>query len=143
LLLTPGDYTVTGRDDPEIGSFRAHATVPAPLEWTNQSQIETIDRGKDVAVTWKGAWPGDLVIVIAANMDQVTGATGLCACVAPGDAGHFTIPAARLTNLPPSTGEGSLPMNVLLLARIPAQNTSSGRVLAAYASLDSRTVDFR
>jgi uncharacterized protein (TIGR03437 family) len=143
LFLSPGSYTITGRGDPDIGSFRAQATVPAPLEWSNQSQIETIDRGKGVAVAWNGAGPGDLVIVIAANMDQVTGAAGICVCVATGSARLFAIPADRLTNLPPSTGEGGLPLNVLLLARIPAQITSNGRVPAAYASLDSRTVDFR
>jgi uncharacterized protein (TIGR03437 family) len=143
LFLTPGDYTITGRGDPDIGSFRAQATVTAPIDWINRSQIDTVDRGKDVAVAWNGAAPGDLVIVIASNMDQVTGAMGLCACVAPANAGHFTIPADMLTNLPPSTGEGGLPLNLLLLARIPAQHTSTGGVLAAYASLDSRTVQFR
>jgi uncharacterized protein (TIGR03437 family) len=78
LFLTPGDYTVAGRGDPEIGSFRAQVTVPTPLEWTNQSQIETIDRRKGVAVAWSGVGPSELVIVIASNMDQVTGAMGLC-----------------------------------------------------------------
>jgi uncharacterized protein (TIGR03437 family) len=143
LFLSPGDYTISGRGDPAIGSFRAQAMVPAPLEWTNQNQIDTIDRAKGVAVTWSGAAPSELVIVVASNMDQVTGALGLCACVAPGNAGRFTIPADMLTNLPPSTGEGGLPLSALLLARIPAQSTSTGRVLSVYASLDSRTVDFR
>jgi uncharacterized protein (TIGR03437 family) len=143
LFLEPGDYTIEGRGDRAIGSFRAETTVPAPLEWTNRSQIDTIDRSKDVAVTWNSAAPSDFVIVIATNMDQVTGAMGLCACVAPGNAGHFTVPASTLSNLPPTTGEERVPLNLLILARIPAQGGSSGRVLAAYASLDSRTVDFR
>ena len=143
LFLTPGDYTITGRGDPDIGSFRTRVTVPAPLEWTNQNQIDTIDRSKGVAVTWTGVSPSELVIVIASNMDQVTGATGICACVAPGNSGRFTIPPEMLANVPPSTAEGGLPLNLLLLARIPAQITSAGRVPAAYASLDSRTVDFR
>jgi uncharacterized protein (TIGR03437 family) len=38
LFLAPGDYTLVGRGDPAIGSFRAQATVPAPLEWTNRSK---------------------------------------------------------------------------------------------------------
>ena len=143
LFLTPGDYTITGRGDPDIGSFRAQVTVPAPLEWTNQKQIDTIDRSKGVAVTCSGVGPSELVIVIASNMDQVTGATGICACVAPGNSGRFTIPREMLANVPPSTAEGGLPLNLLMLARIPAQITSAGRVRAAFASLDSRTVDFR
>jgi uncharacterized protein (TIGR03437 family) len=143
LFLTPGDYIITGRGDPDIGSFRTQATVPAPLEWTNQSQIDAIDRSRDVPVTWNGAGPGDLVIAIAANMDQTTGAMGLCACVAPGNARHFTIPAEMLANVPPSSDEGRLPLNLLLLARIPAESASNGGVFVAYASLDSRTVDFR
>jgi uncharacterized protein (TIGR03437 family) len=143
LFLSPGVFTITGRGDPDIGSFRAEAMVPAPLKWANRSQIDRIERGKDVAVTWSDAAPGDLVIVIAMNMDQVTGAMGLCACVAPGDAEHFTIPADRLANIPQSTGAGAFPSNLLMLARIPAQNNSTGRVAAAYVSVDSRTVDFR
>jgi len=143
LFLEPGDYTINGRGDRAIGSFQAQATVPAALDWTNRSQIDTIDRGKDVAVTWTGAGPNELVIVMAANLDQVTGAMGVCACVAPGDARRFTIPATMLSNMPPSTGEDRLPLNLLILAKIPAQNVSTGRVLAAYASLDSRTVEFR
>jgi hypothetical protein len=83
------------------------------------------------------------VIVIAANMDQVTGAMGLCACVAPGNAGRFTVPGSVLSNFPQTTGAERLPLSLLILARIPSESGSSGRVLAAYVSLDSRTVDFR
>jgi uncharacterized protein (TIGR03437 family) len=143
LFLSPGDYTITGWGDPAIGSFQTQASVPAALEWTNRNQIGTIDRGRDLALTWNGAGSNDLVVALAANMDQITGATGICACVASGNAGRLTIPAETLAGVPPSIAARGLSLSLLLLARIPAQITAAGRVAAAYGSLDSRTVNFR
>jgi uncharacterized protein (TIGR03437 family) len=143
LFLEPGDYTIRGWGDPAAGRFEARASVPPPLVWTNRSELETVDRGRPLTAVWSNTGADDLVVVIAAALDQANAALGLSACVAPAGAGRFTIPAARLARLPAASGSGGFTFGLVALARLPAQVSPSGGVAAASASLDSRTVDFR
>src|SRR5262249_5217803 len=53
--ITPGDYTVdNGTGSPAIGPFKAAITLPPPVQWTNQNPLGTIDRSRDLTVTWTG-----------------------------------------------------------------------------------------
>jgi uncharacterized protein (TIGR03437 family) len=142
LFLAPGVYSITGPGGRQVGPFRTEITVPEALKWTNRERIETVDRGKDLEFTWKGAFPGDLVVVAATNTDIHTGAMTFTACVAKGPEGHFAIPARLLTNLPVSIG-AIFPLNALLLARIPTTAPVGDRVTPAYVSIDLSTVNFR
>jgi uncharacterized protein (TIGR03437 family) len=137
LFLEPGPYDIRGMN------FQAGTIVPAPVEWTNRAQLDVIDRSRDFAFTWKGAAADDRILMAVANLDQATGAFGLAACVAPGGAGQFTMPARMMANLPAVTGAGRFPLNLALLAHLPAQPPSSADVRAVYASLEARTVDLR
>jgi uncharacterized protein (TIGR03437 family) len=143
LFLEPGQYQIRSRAEKDVPQFRAETIVPAALEWTNRGQSDIIDRGRDFAFTWKGAAAEDRVLLAIANLDQATGAFGVAACVAPGDAGRFTVPTRAMSNLPAVTGAGRFPLNLALVAHLPAQPPSPAGVRAAYASLEARTVDLR
>ncbi len=148
LLLLPQTYEISG-DGGEVGSFRAPVTVSKLLRWNNRARVTAIDRRLGVTVDWTPARPEDSIVITAMNINSESGALGVCECVAPARAGHFTIPAAALTNVPATKGGESLPLNLLLISEFPGQApvpfTAPGldRGLAFFFSTSARSVGYR
>lgn len=111
-FLEPGEYTVeNGGGGADIGSFNAKATVPSVLTWTNQSQIQTVNRSQDLNITWTGGQSGSLVLMIGTSIvsDSVTGSF---ICMADGAAGRFAVPSAVLSSLPATAGGGGVGVQI-------------------------------
>jgi hypothetical protein len=101
-----------------------------------------------VTVHWRGAGRGQLMLIVARNVDQITTAIGMCLCVERAEAGHFTIPPAMLANIPISRDMPGEPYDELVLGSFPAKpqrfaakGLDGGFVLPVYA--DGRRVDYR
>ena len=94
-------------NDPESADIKnpigAKITIPAPLVWTNQSTITSVNRSRGVTITWTGGDPGTYVSVSGSSAASLPSSVGAYFnCSAPVSAGTFTIPATVLIALPPS-----------------------------------------
>jgi len=121
LYLDPGRYKVTGLGGGDIGRFSSEVTIPPELVWSNRGAVLEIQRAKGVTVRWSPKDKDRLITVIAAAVDGVTGATGLCLCVAPKGSSSFFIPPESLANLPVTSGvsQGGSPEAGLILGSLP------------------------
>lgn len=102
LFLDPGTYTITAPGGKDIGAFTASLTLPNPVTWSNAAQITAINRSAGVTVTWVGGDASQTVIIAGGSTDQKTKKSGGFVCLAPGNAGTFTIPATVLADMPPT-----------------------------------------
>jgi hypothetical protein len=95
-----------GAGGPDIGPLSFNFTVPAQVNWTNQTTLtgSQIDRTKPLNVTWSG---GDSTgyVDIQGNAQSGMYDVGF-ECAAPTAAGEFTIPSYILLAIPPGTGGG-------------------------------------
>jgi len=138
-FLDPDTYTVSGPGGNDVGPFSFTMGIPTSATWTNRDQISSVDRSKDLTITWTGGDPSKqaaLILGFASLPDSST--SGGFACLATLDKGSFTIPTAMMANLPSTVGVGQGDMqSALIFATVPQGNqfvtfnTSSG------ASLDS------
>ena len=118
-FLDPGDYRLTVAGGHNVGAFTAPFSGPSPVEWTNRDQIDSIDRGRELRIEWRGAAADRQIIVLATNVDQLSTATGTVLCTALASAGHLTIAPEILANLPVSRGAGGVPYNRLFVGTLP------------------------
>lgn len=100
-------YTFTGPGGKNVGPFSATITFPTPLNWTNESSDTTVTESQGVSVTWTGGATGTYVII--AGSSTATGTNGLTisagfSCLAPANAGQFSVPSYVLIALPKGTG---------------------------------------
>ncbi len=121
-FLDPGEFRLSVPGGRDVPPFAVSFTAPSPLDWTNRDSIATVDRARDLVMTWRGAAADRLVIALATNVGQVSGATGTVLCTALPAAGRLTIPAEFLANLPASStaNQGRVPYNRLFLGTVPA-----------------------
>jgi hypothetical protein len=95
-------------NDPESADIKApigaKITIPAPLVWTNQGSIASVNRSQGATVAWTGGDPGTYVSIVGSSVARSGSPVGsYFNCSAPVSAGKFTIPAAVLLSLPPSS----------------------------------------
>jgi uncharacterized protein (TIGR03437 family) len=108
--FSAGAYTLSGSGGSAVGSFSAQLTVPTDPT-TNASSFTTIDRTKDLTVTWSGAAPGDFVAIsgtasVSAGLGPIATSPGdAFLCIAPGSTGTFTVPSFVLEALPSTASE--------------------------------------
>lgn len=153
--LNAGSYTVTGPGGPDVGAFNVTVNVPTPLNWTNQSQITSVNRSSGLTVKWTGGDPNGYVFIQGFSAYLPSGiidATQAIAegfnCAAKTTDGTFTVPSYVLNALPPS---GSIfgitvPGVVQLIASstpVPFQATGLDFALATNTVLISSTVPFQ
>jgi len=107
-FLVPGSYSFSGNG--AIGGFSSTFSVPADVKWTNSSSITTVDRSQDLKITWTGGAAGNFV-AISGTSSVATGILltsttpgNVFLCVAPAEAGSFTIPSFVLQALSKTTG---------------------------------------
>lgn len=90
-----------------VGAFDASISFPNPLvNWTNQSASATVSRSAGQTYTWTGGAPGTYVIMTGSAASN--SATGGYSCVAPVEAGTFTVPSYILYGLPAGTGSSMI-----------------------------------
>jgi hypothetical protein len=120
-FLQPGKYRISGQGGRDIGAFAAEGLYNASLEWAGAKRFDTIDRTRGATLEWRGVAAHERVMVMAINVDPLSGGTGVCFCVAPGSAGRWRLPALLLSNLPASRDTPGVPMSYLLMATLPAE----------------------
>ncbi|HYM10625.1 MAG TPA: choice-of-anchor D domain-containing protein, partial [Bryobacterales bacterium] len=124
LYLDPGSYTITGPGGADVGSFTAKLTLPPVVTWTNEAQLLTVDRSQGATLTWTGGDPASQgMLILATNIDNVSGVAAALVCTAPNAAGTFTIPPAILSTLPASNPQQPAQFTgLLLLGALPVAN---------------------
>jgi len=134
LFLTPGTYTIDNvAGGPDVAPFQAALSIPGKpvsLNWTNLGTIQTIDRSKDLNITWTGGDPKSEYVVIGGMVALSSILNGevsaFFACSERVEAGHFVIPSVILSALPASSTD---PLSALLLVgrvSLPAGAKFSG-----------------
>jgi uncharacterized protein (TIGR03437 family) len=116
--LEAGAYSFNnGAGGADVRAFTANATLSAPVNWTNKSQIVSVNRASGQTVTWTpGSANGYVVIYGYSASDASESAIlGVFTCTAPASAGTFTVPASVLLTLPATPGSNSVatPLSVL------------------------------
>jgi len=104
-----GAFTFKGSGGADVGPFTSTITfTSSPISWTNQSAAVTIDRTQGLTVNWTGGNAGTYVFISGTSTTTTTPAasrvTGEYMCLAPVDAGHFTVPSYILSALPVGSG---------------------------------------
>jgi hypothetical protein len=100
-----GTFTFKGTGGADVGSFTSAITFTNPLlTWTNQNVAATIDRSKDLQVTWTGGNPGTYVFISGTSTTPPPQLLGGFTCLAKADDGKFTVPSYILSALPAGKG---------------------------------------
>jgi hypothetical protein len=101
-----GTFTFNnGAGGADVGPFTSIITFTNPLlTWTNQSVAATIDRSKDLQVTWTGGNPGTYVFISGTSTTPPPQLIGGFTCLAKADDGKFTVPSYILSALPAGKG---------------------------------------
>lgn len=131
--LQPGPYTLNNGAGAVVGPFSTGLTIPGnqPV-WTNQDSLTSIPRSQDVTVTWSGGVAGGIVGIFGDSADPASGAGAEFACIAPADAGSFSVPSWVLSALPASGNDpatAGTPVGFLVVANTlpqPARFQATG-----------------
>ena len=112
-LLTAGPYQLTGNGGADVGKFTASLTVGRPVTIPGGLPM-SVDRSKDLTLTWSGGNPGDLVSVTGISGTTIGGTSsvpvydaGRLICTATADSGSITIPSSLLRQLPVTPADQS------------------------------------
>jgi hypothetical protein len=90
-----------------VGAFDASVNFPNPLiGWANQSASATVTRSAGQTYAWTGGAPGTFVIMNGNSSSN--SATGSYTCIAPVEAGTFTVPSYILYGLPAGNGTSQI-----------------------------------
>jgi uncharacterized protein (TIGR03437 family) len=110
---TGGSFSFTnGSGGPDVGAFTTsfNASITTPIAWTNSSAIGSVQRHNGQLVTWTGGASGSFVYIFGYSSVHVPSSLANGSdifvnftCSAPVSSGQFTVPAAVLNSLPPST----------------------------------------
>ncbi len=148
LFLEPGEFVLRGGGGKDVGPFQAAFSVPAPFEWTDRDELNVVERSRGLTVHWSGAAPGQLMLIVARNIDQLTTAIGMSLCLARSSASQIAIPAALLANVPATRDIPGTPFDEVALGSLSAKTTpvkaaglNGGFIVSVYAS--ARIVEFR
>jgi hypothetical protein len=99
---TGGSFTITATGSAAVQPFSVTVSDPSPLVWTNQSSITAVNRTQPLTVTWSGGIPGTYVQISGGSTIVSASATFLC--IAPVEAGTFTVPSYILLASPAASG---------------------------------------
>ena len=99
---TGGTFTIAATGSADVKPFSVTVSDLSPLVWTNQSSITAVDRTQPVTVTWTGGIPGTYVQIGGGS--TLISASAEFLCIAPVEAGQFTIPSYVLLATPAANG---------------------------------------
>lgn len=149
--LTPGNYTVNAQGGADVGAFQAMLTAGSSLNWLNQSSISTVNRSQDLQILWAGGGNGLVTISgVSVSGTSSSSAGGVFTCLAPANAGQFTVPSVVLLALPPSfqasSGGITIPAGFLFVGtQTNSSFTASGldQGFALYTDSTGKGVSFQ
>ena len=153
--LLAGSYTINGTGGSAVGSFATPFTIPSDVTWTNSADITTIDRTKDLTITWSGGSANNFVAISGLGVVPSAGALGpstdspgnVFLCIAPASAGTFTVPSIVLQALPPSSTISVVPTSFLLVgtqtAAVKFSSTGLDHGYVTYRSLSGNNVTIK
>jgi uncharacterized protein (TIGR03437 family) len=100
-------FTFRTTDGPDLEALTQSVTFPnSILSWSNQSDSAMITRASGQTYNWTGGAPGTFVIMTGSSVSN--GAQGSYSCIAPAEAGTFTVPSYILSGLPAGSGQSSI-----------------------------------
>jgi uncharacterized protein (TIGR03437 family) len=108
---TGGTFTFKGSGGADVGSFTSTVSFSNLMTWTNKSVAASIDKSQGLHVTWSGGNPGTYIFITGASATSAGVAAGYT-CLAPVDAGEFTVPSYILSALPDGNGGTQLQNDV-------------------------------
>lgn len=146
--FVPGHYILEGTGGTVVGPFSVEMDVSEPFQWTNGTGLNSVDREKDLLLTWTGGGPDDLVQASAtvrgfAPEDTTKVVDRVFQCAAPASAGQILVPASILQQMPivksvSAGGPKSTFYGSLSIAQTGPQNTGTFRApLVAGGSTES------
>jgi len=120
-INSAGDaITVSSTVGADVGAFDPTVNFTSPLfSWNELTSLTTVTRSQGVTVTWKDAVPTTDVLIIGGSSN--TQVVGLFICVAPAEAGAYTVGSYITDQMPP--GQGSL---TLVNTTVPVPFTATG-----------------
>jgi len=129
-----GTFTFKGTGGADVGSFSSTLTFSNPLiSWTNQNSATSVDRGKDLTVTWTGGNPGSFVYILGSSRTKATSTipsiTAGFTCLTKVEDGKFTVPSYILSALP--AGTGAVQIQNSISAPLPASGLDIATALGA------------
>ncbi|MBI1787473.1 MAG: hypothetical protein HYR60_07975 [Acidobacteria bacterium] len=108
-----GRFTFKGSGGADVGPFTATVEFSNPLlTWTNPSAAATVDKTQGLLVTWTGGNPGAYVAITGTSTSTGLGLVAGYTCLAPVEAGQFTVPSYILLGLPAGNGGTLLQNNI-------------------------------
>ena len=135
LFLNPGSYAFdNGGGGADVQGFSFSMNVPAALTWKELNTIgdNPIVRASGVTVTWTGGAPGTFALITGTSVLTSPQLTATFVCLAPVEAGTFTVGPDVLLQLPPSdttsSGGFSIPLSFLGVGNsaTPVRFTATG-----------------
>jgi uncharacterized protein (TIGR03437 family) len=149
--LVPGVYQIdNGAGSADVQPFAFTLPVPSFIKWRNEGDLDEIDRGADLILTWDAADGSGLFTIQGISFTDDLRTQGTFQCVAEIGAGQFTVPRAFLANLPRTGVQPSGLINgLLILERTitkPQRTTADGGIeipLAQYKEHLERRVFYR
>ncbi len=122
LYEIPGSYTLTIPGGADVQHAQVTGNFPAPLQWTNENTLSVINRADPLTVTWTGGNSArDVVFVGLLSNNDPANSSAAALCVAPVDAGKFTVPVEILQALPATPASATRVSAWLLVTSVPLQ----------------------
>jgi len=90
--------------------------------WTNRDQLTVVNRAQPLTISWTGGESNQLIAIMGYGEDLPTNASAAFACIAPPGATSFTVPAAILSNLPPTRRNPLQSKDVIYLGEVPGSS---------------------
>ena len=107
-LVPGGTYTFTGTGGTQVGSFTATATIPSAFTVPNFTAQTSINRSQPLTVNWTGTGFDQVIIRIQSAILTSSTTHGVnVTCAVPAAPGTYTVPAAALAYLLPTSGAGT------------------------------------
>ncbi|MFB3776279.1 MAG: hypothetical protein ACE141_01675 [Bryobacteraceae bacterium] len=107
VYLVPGAYAVdNGGGGADVLAFQATTKIPAAFTW----QLPTsnlISRSQNLTIQWTGADASQVVSIVGASMNVLSGVVGAFVCQERSSAGRFVVPSWVLSSLPAGDARGS------------------------------------
>lgn len=132
-FLDSGNYTFNngngGTGANAVGAFTGNYALSAPINWTNEAQVSSINRAEGQRITWTGGDANTTVFIAGSSEDSATNTSAAFFCTERATAGSFTVPASVLLALPVNTGSSVTDLNAVFFVgsiQAPGRFTAPG-----------------
>src|SRR5262249_919711 len=104
VTIASGLYTLTGNGGKDVGPFSVSTNFPADFTVTNWDRVTTINRTQPLTFNWTGSGVEQVVIIATTGIVRGTSQhLSTITCTIPGNLGTYSIPAAALAYLEPTS----------------------------------------